>query len=182
MKNINNIIAQCNRGDETACKTLYLEFLPYCYGICKRYGVKESDLKDQVQICFTATFKSLETFDPNIASFKTWFTRITINKVLEQTKKTKRHPAFDEINDYELGMSYDNRDTLDDNLDRTYILEILNQMPHQYQNVFNLHIMDGYSHKEISELLGISVGSSRVTLTRAREWAKKALEHYLKHS
>lgn len=182
MIDINNIIAKCIRGNEAACRALYQEFLPYCYGICKRYGVKESDLKDQVQICFTATFKSLATFDSNIASFKTWFTRITINKILEQTKKQKRHPDFDEINDYESNMSFDNRDALDDNLDRTYILEILNQMPHQYQNVFNLHIMDGYSHKEISNLLGISVGSSRVTLTRAREWAKKALEHYLKYS
>lgn len=182
MNNINEIISKCNRGDEAACKALYEAYLPYCFGICKRYGVLDSDLKDQVQICFTATFRSLASFDSSKASFKTWFTKIIIYKILEQTKKRKRIPSFDEITDYGAHFSIDDTDNLNDNLDRKYLLNILSNMPDQYQTVFNLYIMDGYTHNEISSLLDISVGSSRIILSRAREWAKKALDHYLKHS
>ncbi len=182
MEKLNNIIRLCTQGNEAACKSLYEEFLPYGYGICKRYQISESNIKDQLQIIFSATFKSISNFDASKASFKTWFTRIAINKIIEEKRKYNRAPIQEEINDYDMSFSYSNQSELDDNLDRAYIMDILSKMPLKYQDVFNLSIVDGYSHKEISEMLGISIGSSRIILNRSREWAKNALASFLKHS
>lgn len=182
MKKLNNIIRLCTQGNEAACKSLYEEFLPYGYGICKRYQVSESNIKDQLQIIFSATFKSIDQFDASKASFKTWFTRIAVNKIVDEKRKYYRAPVQEEINDYDVNFSYSNQIELEGNLDRAYIMNILSEMPLKYQDVFNMSIIDGYSHSEISEALGISVGSSRILLNRSREWAKKALEGYLKYS
>lgn len=76
----------------------------------------------------------------------------------------------------------DNRYTennIEENIDREYILSLLNQMPNNYRIVFNMFVIDGYSHDEISKELNISTASSRVTLNRARGWVKKNFVNHL---
>lgn len=182
MGNLKQILNQCLLGDEIACKKLYEMFLPYCYGICSRYGVQQTDIKDQIQIIFSSTFKSLKNFDDSKASFKTWFTRICINKIIEQRRKRTGDWNKVEFNEEELVLQYDHSLILDEEIDRNYILKILGQMPQQYQSVFNLFIIDGFTHKEISNKLNITEGASRVILKRARGWAQQALTSFLKLS
>jgi len=179
MDNIAHIIKKCIKGNEASCKKLYEQFLPYAFGICKRYGVPENDLKDQVQIIFSSTFKSLQNFDASKASFKTWFTQICINKIIDQRRKSNGNIFNKELSEMDGLLVGDDTDLIHDKLDRTYILKILSKMPQQFQCVFNMFIMDGYTHKEIAEKLNISEGSSRVILKRARSWSQEALARLL---
>ena len=179
MEATSKIIKQCLKGDQGACKELYQSFMPYAIGICRRYGVVESNLKDQVQIIFSSMFKSLNNFDASKASFKTWFTHICVNKVLEQRKKIKPVDYQENWEDIERKFAFDDSNLIHDKLDRMYILKILHSMPVKFQAVFNMYIMEEFSHKEIADKLGISEGSSRVILKRAREWAKEAISKLL---
>jgi len=157
-------------------------FLPYCISICKRYGVLDADLKDQIQIIFSSTFNSLEKFNSSKASFKTWFTRICINKVIEQRRRKNSNWNQVEFDETESPLQFDNSLEINEKIDRQYILEALKQMPAKYQSVFNLFIIDGFTHKEISKKLSISEGSSRIILKRARGWAQQTLTSLLKLS
>jgi len=182
MKIDTDILKKCLKGDELACKKLYGKFLPYCYGICRRYGVSEIEIKDQIQIIFSNTFRSLKTFDAQKASFKTWFTRICINKILEQRRSYKNQILISELNESELNFGYDDSERLNAKLDLEYILKLLENMPDHYRAVFNLFIIDEYSHKEIGETLNISEGSSRAILKRARTWAQRELINFIELS
>ena len=179
MSSITKIISRCIKGDEAACKKLYDKFLPYSYGICIRYGVPKSEIKDHLQIIFSATFKSLTNFDASKASFKTWFTHVCINKILEQRRNKGRQLEYDELPEYGSSISFNDANFIEGNLDKEYVLRILNKMPKQYQSVFNLFIVDGYTHKEIAKKLSITEGSSRAILKRGRDWAKSALSNFL---
>lgn len=179
MKTDLDIIKECLKGDQRSCKQLYEKYISYCYGICLRYSVQQSELKDMVQVIFSEMFKSLANFDSNKAQFKTWFTRICINNILSDRKKqirtlqTQSLDALDHLNEQYA------ESEIEQNIDKEYILSVLKKMPANYQVVFNLFIIDGYSHEEIAEQLDITVASSRVTLNRARNWVKKTFVNHL---
>ncbi len=180
MKDPKNIISKCLKGNQEACKSLYDQHVPYAYGICQRYSVPEHQMKDQIQIIFSAIFKSLSSFDQTKSSFKTWFTRICINKILDERRSSSRQISLEELNIEHHTNSTDY--FIEEKLDRKYILKLLAKMPEQYKNVFNLFIIDGYSHKEIANMLNISEGASRITLSRSRTWAQKELANYMNYS
>jgi len=181
VKQLDNIIKQCIAGDQRACKSLYNEYLAYIYGLAKRYGIKENDRKDILQIVFSEIFKSLSCYDKSKAAFKTWITRIAVNKMIEFRKKHRYANTIVEINEAQILQQIGSVAPTGGKLEKEYILSVLNQMPIKHQAVFNMFILDGYSHKEIADTLKISEGQSRITLNRARQWAKKALEEYLKY-
>lgn len=183
MDSLDKKIQDCLNGNELACKSLYQEFMPYGFSICRRYGVRDSEIKDHLQIIFSAVFKSLGNFDKNKSAFKTWFTRICINKIIDQRRTIKNKQQNTELTELNIAFASDNNNKfLYDHLDRALILKALNEMPTQFKSVFNMAIIEGYSHAEIAEILNISQGSSRITLKRARDWAKQALTEYLKCS
>lgn len=167
------LIQDCLAGNQLAYKQLYNKYIAYCYGMCQRYGVNQPDIKDMVQVIFSQTFQSLKNYDPEKAEFKTWFTHVCINNILSYKRKQgKKLPTqeLDGFSEYPTGQS-DNYIT--ENIDKQHLLSLLKKMPANYQIVFNLFIIEGYSHEEIAEKLNISIASSRVTLNRARKWVKK---------
>lgn len=173
------IIQECLNGNQLAYKKLYEKYIAYCYGICNRYTVPSTDMKDVVQIIFTQVFHSLKNYDAQKAAFKTWFTHVCINNILSYKRKAERRKYdqhFDDLNGLENQFS-DN--PIEENIDKQYILSIIQQMPEKYQLVFNLFVIDGYSHEEIAKELNITSASSRVTLNRARGWVKKTFVNLL---
>lgn len=175
MKSDLDIIKDCLKGDQLAYKQLYERYLSYCYGMCGRYSVHQSDIKDIVQIIFTQVFQSLKNYDCEKAKFKTWLTRICINHILSYKRKQTKSiqiQNFDTTKEVDGILSGNN---IEDDIDRQHLLSLLRQMPNNYQIVFNLFIIDGYTHEEISKQLDISTASSRVILNRARNWVKKNL-------
>ena len=175
MKSDIDIIKSCLEGNQLAYKQLYEKYISYCYGICIRYSVNQSDIKDVVQIIFSQVFHSLKNYDEEKSKFKTWFARICVNHILSYKKKQSRGiqtQDFDTVN----GMDdLTTGNDIESNIDKEYILSLLKKMPENYQIVFNMFIVDGYSHEEIASELKISTASSRVLLNRARNWMKKLL-------
>jgi len=180
MKSDIDIIKDCLSGNQLAYKELYEKYLSYCYGICTRYSVHRSDMKDVVQVIFSQTFRSLKNYDSTKSQFKTWFTRICINHISSYKRdkaKKLQTQDFEDFNEEIDKVHHEN--SIEDDIDRQYIMSLLKQMPDNYQMVFNMFIIDGYSHEEISKELNISVASSRVTLSRARGWVKKNFVNHL---
>lgn len=178
-KEIIRNIRLANDGNQKACKAIYDSYMPYCYGICIRYGIVNHQIKDILQIVFSSVFTSLDSFDSNKSAFKTWISRITIHKILDYKKSiAKRDPVLPIESVTEKGHYQESSH----DLDKDYVFHILSDMPKKFQDVFNLFIIDGYSHKEIAKTLDITEISSRTKLMRGREWAKGALSHYLTNS
>ena len=143
-----DLIKFCGEGNQSACKELYERYIGYCYTICVRYGIPEIEIKDMLQVIFSEIFKSLHKYDQSKAAFKTWMTRVTINQVIMRLRKTTVY--FDQIEeDKSIFMSdYAN---YGQKIDEEFILKTIANMPAQYLVVFNMSVIDGYSHQEISQ-------------------------------
>lgn len=146
--------------------------LPYLNVMCKRYLINEADVKDVLQETFINIFKNLNQFDIQKASFKTWATRIAINACLKNNAKNKRNETEEFVIDlHEIKISPD----IINDLSNQEMLAWLKKMPHSYFEVFNMYVIDGFSHEEIAQFLGIEIALSRKRLSRARAWVKKRL-------
>jgi len=180
-KTQHRIIKECLEGSERAFKTLYEEYQGYVYTICVRYGVSDIEVKDQMQVIFMEIFKSLVKYDSQKSQFKTWLTRITINRILMQ--KRKKQIKYVDMEDEKFNLIESGYTlSIEDKIDQEYFYKILRKMPEKYIAVFNLFIIDGYTHQEIAKELNISEGTSRVLLHRGRVWAMKNLKIHFKET
>ena len=175
LNNDNQLIQECLKGTQSAFKALYNNYQGYCYTICIRYGVSTSEVKDCMQVIFMEIFKSLKNYNPKKAQFKTWLTRITINQILMHKRKARI--IYDTYSDEKVNV-VDRSFTIpiDEKLDEEIMHDLLSKMPEKYITVFNLFIIDGYSHQEIAKAINITENTSRVLLHRARHWAMNQLK------
>lgn len=164
------LVRESLEGAPGAFKALYNAYSGYVYTICTRYGISTIDVKDCMQTIFMEIFKSLSRFDPEKSKFKTWLTSLTINQILAHKRKSStKYSTLDseDINLIESTFSVPVESVMDEKI----MHEILNRMPAKYSSVFNLFIIDGFSHKEIAEKLDVTVSASRTMLHRGRAWA-----------
>jgi len=180
-KTEHKIIKACLEGSQKAFKSLYEEYQSYVYTICVRYGVSDLEVKDLMQIIFMEIFKSLPNFDENKAQFKTWLTRVTINQILMQ--KRKKQIQYVDLEDEKFNLIESGSTVpIEEKIDEKYLYDLLRKMPKKYITVFNLFIIDRYTHQEIAEKLNITEGTSRVLLHRGRVWAMNNLKLYFKET
>lgn len=165
-----NILALVRKGDNAAFKELYQNCIGYVYSITKRYVSNPSDHPDIIQEIFARVFLSIETFDPTKGEFKPWLRRLTINQCMQhyrQGKSPQQHVSLEVVS---------NHSTVEnDDLTKKEIAAYLQRMPEGYRQIFMLVVMDGYSHKEVADLLAISAETSRSQLSRAKKWLKAHL-------
>ncbi len=180
-KNEEQLIQECLKGTQRAFKAIYENYKGYVYTICIRYGVSVIEVKDSMQIIFMEIFKSLKKYDSNKSLFKTWLTRITINQILMQKRKAKIDYTTLENENINL-IENDFEVPIESKMDKEILYGILSKMPSKYITVFNLFIIDGYSHKEIAQSLNITENASRILLHRGRVWAMKELKVHFKDS
>lgn len=170
-KNTDALIKACIDGDEKAHKKLYKQYSPIMYAICLRYMKNEDDAKDALQEGFIRAFKKLSSFRFS-GSFEGWLKRIFVHISIEQLRKRKYFSGIDDyIEDKNLSVSQPTGQ-----LDASKLLDVVNKLPDGYRTVFNLYVIDGYSHKEIAEELGVSESTSKTQLFKAR----KQLQTWLK--
>jgi len=168
-----HLIALCLSKNGEAQRRLYDLLLPYLNVICKRYLYDASLLKDVLQEVFINIFRHLDQFDIQKASFKTWSTQIAINSCLKSNKKNRNNKTEELLIDlHEIAVEAE----VIDQISNEELIKWLRKMPFQYYEVFNLHIIDGYSHDEIGKLLSINASLSRQRLSRARGWLKKRFQ------
>ena len=159
----------CRKGDRTAQREAYRTLFPILRGAVRRYTWNEADVQDILQEAFIRIFKSMEQFDQTRGSFMNWSTRIAINTAINEGKKRARH----RVADHEVSVPIE-LNALQDT--------VFGSRPHaerhaedQY-HVLNLHLVDGFSHKEIADLLDITPDISRQRLARARKWVRDRFE------
>ncbi len=167
----NLMIEQCKANNRASQKQLYHMLLPYLSPVCKRYLNDSTFLNDVLQETFILIFTKLHQFDFDKGKFKTWAIKISINCCLKQNQKFARVKELEQ-DDLVLRKNSIHPKVLH-KYSNDEIMQFLKRMPEQYFQVFNLFVLDGFSHKEIAELLDINDALSRKRLSRAKAWLEK---------
>ncbi len=166
-----NLISSCIQGNRIAQEALYDLYSPVMFGICLRYSKDYHNAEDLLQEGFIKAFNNIDRFRGN-GSFEGWLKRIFINTAIEQYRKNKRL-SFLPLEPERIHQ-YSQSDVLDQ-LAVEDLLKVLQKTPSGYRTVFNLYAIEGYTHKEISQMLGISEGTSKSQLARARVYLQKLI-------
>jgi len=169
------IIEGCIAGDRKAQKLLYDRYSPTMLGICLRYCKTSDEAEDVMQDGFIKVFKYIESFRKQ-GSFEGWIKRIMVNTALNYYHKSKKdtHKNIEDINENKI---LDTDDTPPKKLPFTQMemLEAIRSLPEGYGVIFNLYVFEKYKHREIAEMLSISVNTSKSQLSKARTYLQKVL-------
>ena len=166
------LIQACIKEDKSAQKALYDLFSAKMYFVCLRYARHEAEAQDILQDAFIKVFDKLDSFRFN-GSFEGWVRRIMVNTALNYCRKSTYKYENIGIEDYQDKVV--NSKAIS-RLSEQELLGIIQQLPDGYRMVFNLYIIEGYSHKEIAEMLSISENTSPSQLDKARKWVQNVLE------
>lgn len=169
------LIKACSKGKAKAQEILYKKYYGYAMGIALRYAPSREEASEILNDSFLKVFQSAKSFDLS-KPFKPWLGRIVVNTAISRFRAEKKHMYQSEI-DEARNMSLD-EDILDC-MAAEEIIKLLQFLPDIYRITFNLYELEGYSHKEIADQLGISEGTSRSNLSRAKSKLQKLVnEHY----
>lgn len=166
-----DLIKGCIDGDRQMQKILYQTFSSKMYGVCLRYSENVEDANDILQEGFIKVYKNIHKFRSE-GSFEGWVRRIFINTSIEHFRKKIK---FNNITEVQENTVEDNSVNVFDTLSAKDIIKTINQLSPGYKAVFNMHVIEGYSHKEIAEILGITEGTSKSQLARAKGILKKMI-------
>jgi RNA polymerase sigma-70 factor (ECF subfamily) len=167
-----DLIKGCIEGKPEMQKLLYDRFSSKMYGVCLRYTENNEDANDLMQEGFIKVYKSLSKFRAE-GSFEGWIRRIFVNTSIEHYRKKVKLYKVTEVQENTIE---DEQIDAFDSLATKDILNIVNELSPGYRQVFNMHVVEGYSHKEIADLLGITEGTSKSQLARAKGVLKKIIE------
>jgi len=158
------LIAALKRGESRAHKVVYERFAGKMLAVCARYCANRSDAEEVMLDGFMRVFEKVDQFRED-GSFEGWIRRIMVTESLMFLRKTKQWRQEIPIDDTTVEPNYDWADTA---VNENDLLRIVNQLPDGYRTIFNLYAIEGYAHAEIAEMLGISEGTSKSQLSRAR--------------
>lgn len=168
-----DLIYKCKKNNQQAQSELYNLYKDRLFALCLKYCKNTKDAEDVLQDSFVTIFTKINTYNAK-GSFEGWLKRITINKAINKyhEKKIKHLPIIEEITE-EIEIE---ENLTDFSLD--YILQLVQELPNRYRMVFNLYELDDFSHKEIAQLLQISIGTSKSNLHRAKHILKEKLTQH----
>ncbi|WP_368086216.1 RNA polymerase sigma factor [Polaribacter sp. Hel_I_88] len=167
---------QCCEQDLGAQSKVYQLFAGKLFAVSLKYSKNYQDAEDNLQDSFLTIFDKIKQYNHK-GSFEGWLKRITINTALKTYRRKTTLQIVKEVAENIENEEFDLEKTVF-NVD--VLLECLQQLPNQYRLVFNLFVLDDYSHKEIANLLNISIGTSKSNLSRARKILKEKLEIHQK--
>jgi len=169
---LNKLIKQCANNDRRAQKEIYQLFSGKLFSICLKYSKNKQEAQDNFQDGFVIIFEKIGQFKFK-GSFEGWLKRVMINTILlKYRKRTVLNIVTEEIPD-EVIVDID-----DDEISLDFLLNLIQELPDRYRMVFNLYVLDGHSHREISKMLQIAEGTSKSNLARARGILKQKIEIY----
>jgi RNA polymerase sigma factor (sigma-70 family) len=170
---LDQLIIDCKNNDAKAQEQIYRLFAPKFFGVCLKYSTNYAEAEDNLQDGFIIIFKKIEQFQFK-GSFEGWAKRIMINNALQKYRTQVRFLEI--VNDNIIEDEIPDIDNEDVSLD--YLMQIIQELPDRYRMVFNLYVLDGYSHKEIAEMLGITTGTTKSNLARARMILKEKIDQH----
>jgi len=170
-----HIIEQCIKGDEGAQRELYMRYRVKWYMTCMRYGKTKFEADDIMQDGLIQVYRDLLQFDEKRSKFLTWSSRIFAHTALKHLKKNRWHETFESI-EVVSEKSQSNDEDVYEKLATKELIKLIQSLPDGYRIIFNMYALEGYKHKEIAEELGISEGTSKSQLSKAKKELRKMLE------
>lgn len=168
---LDTLLEGCKKGDRKAQENLYKMLAGRMMGICMRYSKDRLEAEDILQMGFVKVFQKISEFRGE-GSFEGWIKRIMVNTAIESYRKNIRNLAIVDIDEvYDVPQS-----TFDmSGLELKDLLKLVQELSNGYRLVFNMYVIEGFSHKEIANQLGISEGASKSQLSRARAILKEKI-------
>ena len=161
---VDSLLDGCKKGDRKAQESLYKALASKMMAVCLRYAKDNFEAEDILQMGFIKVFQKVSEFRGD-GSFEGWIRRIMVNTAIETYRKNLRS-----LNVVDIDELYDQPQSTFDmgKLELNDLMKLVQQLSNGYRIVFNMYAIEGYSHKEIAEELGISEGASKSQLSRAR--------------
>jgi RNA polymerase sigma factor (sigma-70 family) len=172
-----DIIQGCISGNPRMQEELYRRFSPKMYAVCLRYSGKPEDAQDILQEGFIKVFRNLDRFRGE-GSFEGWMRRIFVNTAIEHYRRAAPLYPVDETKAAQIE---DKEWSAFDKLSVKDLLAMIQELSPGYRTVFNLYVVEGYTHREIGDLLGINEGTSKSQLARAKAILQQKVLKQLKN-
>jgi RNA polymerase sigma-70 factor (ECF subfamily) len=166
---LKNLIKRCKQNDIKSQKLLYEMFVDVLFSISLKYSRNYSEAEDNLQDAFIKIFDKIHQFEHK-GSFEGWLKRIAINTCLQRYRGQK---VFELVNGEAL--KAEDVQVEDQQYSLQFLLNCIQALPDRYRMVFNLYVLDGFSHKEIARQLDISEGTSKSNLSRAKEILRRKI-------
>jgi RNA polymerase sigma-70 factor (ECF subfamily) len=166
------IIKGCKKGDKVAQESLYTLFANRMMGLCRRYSKNREEAEDIFQDGFVKVFGGISSLSSS-EKLEPWLKRIFVNTAITYYHKNKKH--YNHFDSEELDISQTHSLDAIERLSQQELLVFVNELPEGYRMVFNLYVMEGFKHNEISKMLNISTGTSKSQLSKAKAMLKKQL-------
>lgn len=174
---LKELIRRCVEQEKDAQEKLFKQFYGKMMGVCLRYTKDRDQAQEVVQQGFIKIFDKLEEFDFK-GSFEGWVRRIMVNASIDAIRKRNRSPFLTDeeyvFNEHYVEQEHDFGNDVT-KLKAELAMEAIQGLSPAYQTVFNLYVIENYSHKEIAEILGISEGTSKSNLAKAKQNLRKVL-------
>ena len=164
--NYQDLINKSLSNHQESQHLLYKNLLPKLMGVCRRYTKSREEAQDCLQEAFIKIFAKLPDFKGD-GPFEAWARRIAVNESLQYLRKNKKFSYNEDVEDY--ADQFDSGTNILSEMQHEDLLKLLNFLPEGKKVVFNLYVIEGYSHKEIGEMLGINENTSKSQLSRAKE-------------
>lgn len=170
-------IEACKRGERVAQRWLYEKYSGKMYYVCLRYLGDRDDAQDVMHDAFVKVFAHIPKFRGE-AGIETWISRIMTNTSINVIRKRARTGIKKDIDDVKLADESDATGMIEvpQSLSDQVVLQMITELPVGYRTVLSMYALDGYSHREIAEALGISEGTSKSQLAKARRMLKQRIE------
>ncbi len=161
-----------NRSAQTA---LYNQYKTLWYMISLRYNRDEDEAKDALQNGLIKIYSNIDMFDPSMGTFKSWSSRIIVNENLMLIRKRRDVFSLDNISESDHTQVLPEEDSTE-KLSSEELTKLIQVLPDGYRLVFNLYVMEGFTHSEIANHLDISIGTSKSQLFKAKKLLQQKLE------
>ncbi|MBL4667944.1 MAG: RNA polymerase sigma factor [Flavobacteriales bacterium] len=171
--NDEQLVNKCLEKDTLAQKQLFEFYSRRMMGVCLRYSKDMDEAKDVLQMGFIKIFEKLEMYNHQ-GSLEGWIRKIIVNTALDNIRKNKKLQNNVEIEKVDFQLQNANENAIDV-LSAQDLLKVIQSMPTGFRTVFNMYVIEGFSHKEIAEELNISVSTSKSQFSRARVYLQKIL-------
>ena len=171
-----DIIKGCRKRHRDSQKKLYKRFYAYGMSITLRYADSRDQAAAILNDAFMKVFTNIKKYDTD-RPFKPWLRQIIVNTAINHYHKHKDTQKMDDLEAADEEMS--RQETIISGISYDEIIEMVQQLSPAYRTVFNLHVIEGFKHKEIAEMLGISVGTSKSNLSKAKQNLKTILQNNL---
>jgi RNA polymerase sigma-70 factor (ECF subfamily) len=167
------LVQGCLRQDRQAQEIFFKRFYAYLVGVSMRYARDEHEAKDFASVALIKAFRNLRQFQQD-GMLRAWLHRITVHTCIDEVRKRRRRDERELEAAAELEIAIDA--SAIQRLQEADLFRLLHQLPEVDRSVFSLYIVDGYSHREIGEMLGFTEGTSRWYLNRAKQRMQELVE------